>query len=600
MASSAPRFSFGGRGVTRGPTALSPKDQLVPGPGSYKLETATGKQANSRRESTPQAKFPVTNRAQAAKVYSGNATLDFVCSPGPGTYDIKSTAGSRTKARSSAAFGRERGEPHSERLRPSTTPGPGPGEYNCKQSSPSKSSKFGKSKRKSVVADRQYAGPGMPVYPVYSDAAASYAGQISSIGTSVCRPSSPAYSFGGREPTKPKDRVITSAEHPSTPQSKGSQTKKRHDDESTKTASTTTKADKYSWLSGRVEKKVAVKPAVASAPRANEFVKAPTFSFGQDDRFADKMYMPHKPLPRSRDTPGAIYDIPETVGVDGPHFSFPRCGGGGIDDRARTSPGPGAYNIRLEHRMESLLGEMGPPSSPVAPSRAGSRRYSSEGQRAQNHDKEIAPALSAGAAAAMELGLKFGDIPNRPNSPAFSFGTGDRAGRAKCYTSGELNKEMIGKASPGPVTASRGICEQRYSHWQVAPNFSFGGNRVRRNEVRRQSNDIGPAQFGPHDALGKQSQSTTPASPVFGFGKASRDKIDKQFFPGDAPPHIPSLPPTSANFPGPIYFGERGVSAIGSQHSSVKRSEPQHRFGTAVREKEAKLYMPRPANNVAY
>ena len=130
-----PAFSFGGRGVRRDATnGAGVKDAEVPGPGAYRLEGATGRQSNSRKASTPQQRFPATNRAQAAKVFSGNATLDFVCSPGPGAYDVASTLGRPPTAKASAAFGRKRGEERAERLRPATTGGPGPGEYSAKVS----------------------------------------------------------------------------------------------------------------------------------------------------------------------------------------------------------------------------------------------------------------------------------------------------------------------------------------------------------------------------------------------------------------------------------------------------------------------------------
>ena len=78
-------------------------------------------------------------------------------------------------------------------------------------------------------------------------------------------------------------------------------------------------------------------------PRASEFVKQPQFSFGRDDRFGDALYLPHKPQVRANATPGAVYDIPETLGVESPAYSFPRETETGAEQRRRAlQPGPGA------------------------------------------------------------------------------------------------------------------------------------------------------------------------------------------------------------------------------------------------------------------
>ena len=64
-----------------------------PGPGQYDSQGAIGHQVESRMASTSGAKFsrkdsnfPVANRDQAAKVFSGQESIYMVYSPGPGMY----------------------------------------------------------------------------------------------------------------------------------------------------------------------------------------------------------------------------------------------------------------------------------------------------------------------------------------------------------------------------------------------------------------------------------------------------------------------------------------------------------------------------------
>lgn len=184
--------------------------------------------------------------------------------------------------------------------------------------------------------------------------------------------------------------------------------------------------------------------------------------------------------------------------------------------------------------------------------------------------------------AANELGLKFGDIPNSHTQPAFSFGSGDRESRAKLFDQGDLNKEFAGKWSPGPGTASRGM----HSGRPKSPEYSFGGKGTTRNQQLKPSSEVGPAQFGPVNAVGKQISSVSSTAPDFTFSHADRDKINKLYTPG--------APPTDSSTPGPVYFptGTHGVNAVGKQVSSVKDNAPNFGFGTSKRDQVNKLYMP--------
>ena len=129
---------------------------------------------------------------------------------------------------------------------------------------------------------------------------------------------------------------------------------------------------------------------------------------------------------------------------------------------------------------------------------------------------------------AAEFGMKFGDVPTRSTAPAFSFGSGDRQARAKCYCTGDLNKEMSGRSSPGPVTALQNMGKDAVSTRDAPPNFSFGGKNVRRNKILQQSCMMGPAQYGGVDAVGEQASSMCVTAPIVGFGSAERQHIDLQ------------------------------------------------------------------------
>jgi hypothetical protein len=79
------------------------------------------------------------------------------------------------------------------------------------------------------------------------------------------------------------------------------------------------KTVKYDWLRGGAKQqtqKNRYTKAIdgADMPRANEYSKQPSFAFGKDERFSDRIYIPHKPVVRSGTTPGPIYELPESIG----------------------------------------------------------------------------------------------------------------------------------------------------------------------------------------------------------------------------------------------------------------------------------------------
>lgn len=354
------------------------------------------------------------------------------------------------------------------------------------------------------------------------------------------------------------------------------------------------KTVKYDWLRGgskQQPQKNRYQKAVdgADMPRANEYVKAPMFSFGKDERFSDRIYIPHKPVVRSGTTPGPIYELPESIG-QAPSYSFPRVSDRTHPDAKRAEkekrPGPGAYNIRLEHRVEALLSEA--ESSMMLDANSLTQSMDEDGNPAPEtslglpKSSTLSSQMTSVTATANELGLKFGDIPTAGTSPAFSFGTGDRQTRAKLYGVGDLNKEFAGKWSPGPVTAIRDMHDGR----PKSPEFSFGGRNTIRNPQLKASSEVGPAQFGSVNAVGKQLDSTSRTAPNFSFETSDRAKIKKMYTPG--------APAVDESVPGPIYFASSdvGLNSVGKQLSSVKLNAPNFTFGSSKRDQIGKLYMP--------
>ena len=400
---------------------------------------------------------------------------------------------------------------------------------------------------------------------------------------------------------------------------------------------------KYDWLRGgskQQTQKNTYQRAVdgADMPRANEFSKQPAFAFGKDERFSDRIYIPHKPVVRSGTTPGPIYELPEGLG-QAPSYSFPKVSDRTHPDARRAEkekrPGPGSYNLRLEHRVESLLSEAessmmmdtnslghtamapddimegaftGAPDDSHAMgksstlSQARARRAAARAARVADHTSRARLGLTLAAraraspppprrtpapdlllaqmtsmlSAANELGLKFGDIPNASTQPAFSFGTGDRESRSKVYDQ-SVEKEFVGRYSPGPCTALREMTDGRVQ----SPQYSFGGKNLQRNPQLKQSSEVGPAQFGTVHAVGKQIASVNATAPDFSFGNADRAQVSKLYVPGAAA--------GDTNTPGPIYEINH---AVGKQLSSEKDNAPIFTFGSSKREHVGKVYMP--------
>ena len=88
----------------------------------------------------------------------------------------------------------------------------------------------------------------------------------------------------------------------------------------------------------------------------------------------------------------------------------------------------------------------------------------------------------------------------------------------------------------------------------------------------KQSSTLGPAAFGPVNAVGKQLSSSRASAPESKFGTADRKAVEKMFFKG-----VEYAP---KDVPGPIYDlpSKKGKASFG--------------FGKSTRSQVGKLYMP--------
>ena len=143
-------FSFGGKGVMRSSYPGEPKEES-PGPGQYEGAAAIGKQVESHKTTIMEPSFPVSTRDESAKVFAGLDSIEFVDSPGPGTYleldaeDMSVTSAPKwTFSGRSAQDGKAR-----ERFPAEAERAPGPGAYQTKTGLSDRTCTFGSSDRKS-------------------------------------------------------------------------------------------------------------------------------------------------------------------------------------------------------------------------------------------------------------------------------------------------------------------------------------------------------------------------------------------------------------------------------------------------------------------
>lgn len=141
-------------------------------------------------------------------------------------------------------------------------------------------------------------------------------------------------------------------------------------------------------------------------------------------------------------TPGPIYELPSSFhgrgsskkkGYKAKGFTFPRSSDRMPPDVKKkikdNEPGPGAYNLSFEHRVDAMMQEA--QEYELMRTTGFGDDASSVGMTVNTMGSLGSKSFRSTASAATELGIKFGTIPTSPVAPSFSFGTGDRNGRKK-------------------------------------------------------------------------------------------------------------------------------------------------------------------------
>jgi hypothetical protein len=170
--------------------------------------------------------------------------------------------------------------------------------------------------------------------------------------------------------------------------------------------------------------------------------------------------------------------------------------------------------------------------------------------------------------------LKYGAHPTKSQEPRFSFGTGNRVGRAKMYSPGPMNKDMEGRDSPGPNTRVRRDGFGKTIVDGGTPVYSFGGKGVERNPVETPANIHGPASVGATAMFGKQSSSKNKTAARAKIGTATRGGASKVYAPGSLNSGFGS------KVPGPQYDLD---ASLHKQSSSLRKNAPVFGFGTSKR-----------------
>jgi len=647
----SPGFSFGGAGVSR--ENVNRNQLKTPGPGTYADTPNVG-------HSAPRVGFGTSRRDKiTSRQYAGPLAvrLDPDLSPGPSAYSIKTgfdatnsnnemllTLGTQADKAPAFSFGPRPGTTsYKPQQKAENDYRPGPGHY--ARVDPFQSNQaysFGSSGRE--YFSKQYYGTGLAKAAVTERrnhvklkdpldtkevqyrknqlCEPELSRPMSSIGPQVEKTSAPAFSFGGgrartASPNGEKGRA-------NSPPGQGLDrtswsTQNLHDTGSKKGKSTTFNLEPdspesaYNWLQSYSKPKKRVTYSKikdgTDMSKAKEFHQAPEFSFGKSKRFDG--------APGEKDnSPGPIYALKGLVGPSGPAFSFPTTSDRTSPEFKKAikeqTPGPGAYNMLLEHRLDGWIEEsLGENNRRVGTASAQSRgatradksrgvnlgstadslttmdqlalnsprdespdgftnnRLNSPDSRPQSPNmqliKELKQSIRQDARSlytmSETLNLKFGPNPTKEAAPSYGFGTSTREMRTKHFQPGELNREFAGTFSPGPTTALHDMCE---SVTESQPHFSFGGKDVARNPILSKQGP-GPAKFGGISGLGEQPLSVRPTAPIYSFGSSGRGDIQKLYNPG-------GFTQEQSTTPGPIYDSHKPAfaSKIGPRWVTTK------------------------------
>ena len=579
LVQTTPVYSFGGSGVVRETPPTS--GQLSPAPDLYEQPIALGVQKHSRCRTAPQFSAGHSTRAQQAKVYQGRPTQDTVFSPGPARYERVARLGTLLGEGSPAYSFGEGDEVEGKSNRGSRVPlesairPPGPGQYNSdsalgKQMQSARPSaplaRFPRARRNAYK--KQHTGMRIST-PVVDpkEPAFTYAHQRSTFGDRACEVSTvkqlPSFSFGATKKTvarKPRSKAETHAQYTTKRPSTSHSSRSRSGGTSSSSSSPSSRTNNYDWLyPNRQQGAAAAKAAHKYEPqldgcdmgRANGFANAPKIGFKSDTRFNAATTGVGRPS-----SPGPVYLLPPSMGeshatYSAPQYSFPvhtSRENPEIVMRAKEAmPGPGKYNTLQEHRVDADLaaslvreyaaertaamaasgrsdeGSMGA-SAAEAGHGAGGQGVDDDEEMTSFGVDSLHPSRQAEKFECTQHRMRFGAMTHLRTSPIHGFGSTTRKARAKLFGgTPELNRDLEGRDSPGPVSAVRNENFGKTGVLAGTPVYSFGGAGVVRNKIDL-GLGVGPASLGATSQFGKMASSRTPSSDTLPMSRTTRKK----------------------------------------------------------------------------
>lgn len=234
-----------------------------------------------------------------------------------------------------------------------------------------------------------------------------------------------------------------------------------------------------------------------------------------------------------------------------------------------VTPAPGDYGVEQKHNVRYKSSQASSFGGNLCKVDRAATGVAAEGMRKKD---DPGPSHYSVVSAQQALNAK-------ERSPTLKFGSSSRDDGAKAYVHradtsgvGDPNQGTAGRGVPGPGAYTQG---QMNSVKPKSPSHSFG---VRHAVVEKSTTaKIGPGSYEGKSALGKQTGSTNPSSPIFGFGSAKRHQVANVVSPGFSPITLSKTPA-----PGQYSLG----SGIGRQTQSNYGSASTWSFGSDQRLKK--------------
>ena len=539
----------------RTPSPTPGEDHMIdatPAPGEYIPPPYLG----LRSRTPPHYSFPKQDRDREQLVYQGLPSTQYVVSPGPGAFDTDQVDHTSPGRRFAPGPHYVSGFDINRRAEEMRRPSPGPGEYDIRSETfKGRSCTFGSGDR---------------TEPFIASAASSVEypdAEKVMAGDRIRRPASPSFtfgtgafqSFGGNSTSNEKRNALDN--RPTTPfaqrprtshKASGLASKGRPKTSSGRRFRKPPKNNNYDWIYGnhKSDRKGDSRGGISS------FGSGARELFTRGEKTPGPDHYQVGPVPGAIGADFARYENSNHKGMM-PGFAFAKSSDRAPSDikekKKDNKPGPGAYNIQLEHRISDMFRDdskmidgvktskekqqprlvLEIPSQEVddidryvdsSASIGGLTSVTSASRSAKSHWslEESFQGRSAQFVAA-ELGLKFGDIPTSPMAPSYSFGSGNREGRAKLFH-GQDELSTSTTDSPGPNTAKSNM---PYADGRPGSrSYTMLGANMERNPIPFQNNNVGPARLGQFSCVGPDSIYKSPAP---SFGVSTRGQIQKLF-----------------------------------------------------------------------